>query len=116
MQTSVKNAIAVVDKYSGKVASLFCWCHDDLTVVQVVSHVSAADPAAIREAIKQGAQAEAPMRVREFVLPRSSSPDFCSQALTSFQRKEALLSIAAELKNREEELAHALTVEVCPNS
>jgi len=62
---------------------------------KVATHVSHADDNAIRQAIQAASQAERPMH-----------------ELGSFERKEILLNVAAELKARNEELAHALAIEV----
>eukprot|EP01116_Phalansterium_solitarium_P023007 TRINITY_DN7852_c0_g1_i1.p1 TRINITY_DN7852_c0_g1~~TRINITY_DN7852_c0_g1_i1.p1 ORF type:complete len:488 (+),score=197.87 TRINITY_DN7852_c0_g1_i1:967-2430(+) len=77
--TTVRQALPVIDKFSGKVAA----------------HVSAADAAVIETALQRGAEAEAAMK-----------------ALPSFERKEILHSVAAQLKQRADEIAHTITVEM----
>jgi len=62
---------------------------------KVVSHVSRADSKVIKEGIRLASESEGSMR-----------------ALTSYERKEILLTVASEIRRREDELAEALAIEV----
>lgn len=76
---TVQQAMAVTDKYTGKVAT----------------HVSLADAATIDTAIQRGVQAEKAMR-----------------ELPSYQRQEILSYVANEIRQRSEEFAHTITIEM----